>query len=236
MKVVILAAGFGTRVSHLTGGRPKALMPYLGVTLLDALVQALPENTAITLVSNAKYLDLFHEWARMTGRQLRILNNGITDPGERKGALFDLALGLDAAGRDEPVVVFGSDSLFQFDLSLFFDAFHATASNLVGVRHNPDLTDQRRRGVVGLSANGKITRFEEKPDHPFSTIAATALYGFQPAALLQLNDYLAVSDDVDSPGHFVSHLVSKMDVRGWFLPGELIDYGHASVLAKQLDQ
>ena len=47
MKVVILAAGFGTRVSHLTGGRPKALMPYLGVTLLDALVQALPELSLI---------------------------------------------------------------------------------------------------------------------------------------------------------------------------------------------
>jgi glucose-1-phosphate thymidylyltransferase len=89
--------------------------------------------------------------------------------------------------------------------------------------------------VVALSPNGKITRFQEKPDHPFSEIAATALYGFQPSALLQLNDYLAASDDVDSPGHFVSHLVSKMEVYGWFLPGELIDYGHASVLAKQLD-
>ena len=61
MNVVILAAGFGTRVSHLTGGRPKALMPYLGATLLDSLVQALPEYAAITLVSNAKYLDQFHE-------------------------------------------------------------------------------------------------------------------------------------------------------------------------------
>ena len=235
MKVVILAAGFGTRVSHLTGGRPKALMPYLGVTILDALVQALPENAAITLVSNAKYLNQFYEWAGSTARQLRILNNGIGDPSERKGALFDLALGLDAAGRDEKVVVLGSDSLFRFELSVFFDAFRATESNLVGVRHNPDLVDQRRRGVVALSPNGKITRFEEKPDHPFSEIAATALYGFQPSALLQLNDYLAASDDVDSPGHFVSHLVSKMEVYGWFLPGELIDYGHASVLAKQLD-
>ena len=235
MKVVILAAGFGTRVSHLTGGRPKALMPYLGATILDALVQALPENAAITLVSNAKYLNQFYEWAGSTARQLRILNNGISDPRERKGALFDLALGLDAAGRDEKVVVLGSDSLFRFELSVFFDAFRATESNLVGVRHNPDLVDQRRRGVVALSPNGKITRFEEKPDHPFSEIAATALYGFQPSALLQLNDYLAASDDVDSPGHFVSHLVSKMEVYGWFLPGELIDYGHASVLAKQLD-
>ena len=236
MKVVILAAGFGTRVSHLTGGRPKALMPYLGATLLDALVQALPEYAAITLVSNAKYLDQFHEWAGSTARQLCILNNGISDPSERKGALFDLGLGLDAAGRNEKVVVLGSDSLFRFDLSLFFDAFRATESNLVGVRHNPDLTDQRRRGVVVLSSNGKIMRFEEKPDHPRSTIAATALYGFQPPALLQLNDYLTASDNVDSPGHFVSHLVSKMDVYGWFLPGELIDYGDASVLARQLDQ
>ena len=210
-------------------------MPYLGVTILDALVQALPENAAITLVSNAKYLNQFYEWAGSTARQLRILNNGIGDPSERKGALFDLALGLDAAGRDEKVVVLGSDSLFRFELSVFFDAFRATESNLVGVRHNPDLVDQRRRGVVALSPNGKITRFEEKPDHPFSEIAATALYGFQPSALLQLNDYLAASDDVDSPGHFVSHLVSKMEVYGWFLPGELIDYGHASVLAKQLD-
>ena len=236
MNVVILAAGFGTRVSHLTGGRPKALMPYLGATLLDSLVQALPEYAAITLVSNAKYLDQFHEWALSTRRQLRVLNNGISDPSERKGALFDLALGLDAAGSDERVVVLGSDSLFRFDLRLFFDAFRATQSNLVGVRHNPDLTDQRRRGVVVLSSNGKIMRFEEKPDHPCSTIAATALYGFQPSALRLLNDYLAAGDDVDSPGHFVSHLVSKMEVCGWFLPGELIDYGHASVLAKQLDQ
>ena len=236
MNVVILAAGFGTRVSHLTGGRPKALMPYLGATLLDSLVQALPEYAAITLVSNAKYLDQFHEWALSTRRQLRVLNNGISDPRDRKGALFDLALGLDAAGSDERVVVLGSDSLFRFDLRLFFDAFRATQSNLVGVRHNPDLTDQRRRGVVVLSSNGKIMRFEEKPDHPCSTIAATALYGFQPSALRLLNDYLAAGDDVDSPGHFVSHLVSKMEVCGWFLPGELIDYGHASVLAKQLDQ
>ena len=236
MKVVILAAGFGTRVSHLTGGRPKALMPYLGATLLDALVHALPENAAITLVSNAKYLDQFHEWAESTARQLCILDNGISDPSERKGALFDLALGLDAAGREERTVVLGSDSLFRFDLSVFFDAFRATESNLVGVRHNPDLADQRRRGVVALNSNGLILRFEEQPEHPFSMIAATALYGFQPSALLQLNDYLAASADVDSPGHFVSHLVSKMEVRGWLLPGEVIDYGHASVLAKQLDQ
>ena len=145
MKVVILAAGFGTRVSHLTGGRPKALMPYLGATILDALVQALPENAAITLVSNAKYLNQFYEWAGSTARRLRILNNGISDPSERKGALFDLALGLDAAGRDEKVVVLGSDSLFRFELSVFFDAFRATESNLVGVRHNPDLASQRHR-------------------------------------------------------------------------------------------
>ena len=60
MKVIILAAGFGIRVSHLTGGRPKALMPYLGATLLDALVQGLPENAAITLVSNAKSVSYTH--------------------------------------------------------------------------------------------------------------------------------------------------------------------------------
>ena len=113
MKVVILAVGFGTRVSHLTGGRPEALMPDLGATLLDALVQALPENAAITLVSNAKYLDQFYESAGSTGRLLRILDNGISDPNERKGALFDLELGLDAAGRDERVVVLGSDSHFD---------------------------------------------------------------------------------------------------------------------------
>ena len=198
-------------------------------------MQALPENAAITLVSNAKYLDQFHEWAESTGRQLCILNNGISDPSERKGALFDLALGLDAAGRDERVVVLGSDSLFRFDLSVFFDAFRATESNLVGVRHNPDLADQRRRGVVGSTRMGNSRALKKSPTIHFLRLPLRR-YRFQPPALLQLNDYLAVSDDVDSPGHFVSHLVSKMEVRGWFLPGELIDYGDASVLARQLDQ
>lgn len=234
MKILILAAGFGTRVQHLTGGKPKALMPYGEGVLLDALMSQLDGGDEINLMTNALYRDQFDQWASRVERPVEIMDNGVMLESERKGALFDLGLALDQIGIDEPLVVVGSDTVFDFSLKPLSEALARDQLSLVGVRLNPDREDQKRRGVVVVDGNGRITSFAEKPQSPMSDTAATALYGFMPEALRELKPYLAQGAHSDAPGFFIQHLLSKVPLGAWWLPGAILDYGHEEILSKSL--
>jgi len=234
MKVLILAAGFGTRVQHLTGGKPKGLMPYKDGVLLDALMEQFSASDEVSLITNALYRGQFEEWAVGKGCDISLMDNKVMAESERKGALFDLALALDHVGIDEPMIVVGSDTVFDFSLRAFGESLAREQCSLVGVRKNPDLEDQKRRGVVQMDALGRITGFEEKPQSPKSDTAATALYGFMPEALGRLKPYLAENQNVDAPGYFIQYLINQVPMGTWWLPGPIIDFGHADALSKSL--
>jgi NDP-sugar pyrophosphorylase family protein len=234
MKVLILAAGFGTRVQHLTGGKPKALMPYKDGVLLDALIEQFTASDEISLITNALYRSQFEQWADGKDRKILLIDNQVMSESERKGALFDLALALDHVGIDEPMIVVGSDTIFDFSLAAFGEALARDHCSLVGVRKNPDLEDQKRRGVVQMDALGRITGFKEKPLSPKSDTAATALYGFMPEALRRLKPYLADNQNIDAPGYFIQYLIDQVPMGAWWLPGPIIDFGHADALSKSL--
>jgi len=234
MKVLILAAGFGTRVQHLTGGKPKALMPYKDGVLLDALMDQFSASDEVSLITNALYREQFEKWAVGKGCDIPLIDNQVMAESERKGALFDLALALDHVGIDEPMIVVGSDTIFDFSLRAFGESLAREQCSLVGVRKNPDPEDQRRRGVVQMDALGRITGFEEKPQFPKSDTAATALYGFMPEALRRLKPYLAENQNIDAPGYFIQYLINVVPMGTWWLPGPIIDFGHADALSKSL--
>src|SRR4051812_40373844 len=70
MKVVLLAAGYATRLRPLTDDRPKHLLPVGGRPMLDWVldrVHELDEVDGVHLVTNSRFAPNFSDWATTHG-------------------------------------------------------------------------------------------------------------------------------------------------------------------------
>jgi len=69
MKAMVLAAGFGTRMRHLTADRPKPMVPVLGRPLIDRALDRVAEVGVTEAVVNLHYRpDMLR--AHLTGRKM----------------------------------------------------------------------------------------------------------------------------------------------------------------------
>src|SRR5437762_11190289 len=66
MRVIILAAGYATRLYPLTLTRPKPLLPVAGKPMIDHVLDnlaAIPGIERVYIVTNAKFAEQFQQWA-----------------------------------------------------------------------------------------------------------------------------------------------------------------------------
>src|SRR5881275_80321 len=127
MKVVILAAGYATRLYPLTLTRPKPLLPVAGKPMIDYVLDNLAPMGGIErvyIVTNAKFASHFQKWAddyRATKAKLdfTIVNDGSTDDTNKLGAIGDLHLVLTREQIDSDVIVVAGDNLFSESLASF---------------------------------------------------------------------------------------------------------------------
>src|SRR2546430_15168425 len=96
MKLVILAAGYATRLYPLTRDRPKHLLDVAGRPVLEHVLDSLAPIgfDAAYVVTNAKFADTFREWAQNYPGEPRpeIVDDGTSSEDDRLGAIGDLAL------------------------------------------------------------------------------------------------------------------------------------------------
>src|SRR3954462_631944 len=105
MKLIILAAGYATRLYPLTLNQPKPLLPVAGKPMLEHVLDNLlpiDEIDEIFIVTNAKFVEHFQRWANdyRTGHKVRpitIINDHSTDDTNKLGAIGDLNLVLNEA-------------------------------------------------------------------------------------------------------------------------------------------
>src|SRR5262249_27334195 len=127
MKLVILAAGYATRLYPLTLTRPKPLLPVAGKPMIDHVLDNLagtPGLDRVYVVTNAKFADQFQAWAnsyRASKARLdfTIVNDGSTDDSNKLGAIGDLHLVLTQEKVDDDVMVVAGDNLFSEKLEAF---------------------------------------------------------------------------------------------------------------------
>jgi hypothetical protein len=127
MKVIILGAGYATRLYPLTLTRPKPLLPVAGKPMIDYVLDNLAPIGGIDrviIVTNAKFADQFQKWAddyRATKAKLNftIVNDGSTDDTNKLGAIGDLNLVIDREKIDDDVIVVAGDNLFSEPLTNF---------------------------------------------------------------------------------------------------------------------
>src|SRR5947207_14368573 len=101
MKVVILAAGYATRLYPLTLTQPKPLLPVAGKPMIEYVLDNLAPISGIQRVfvaTNAKFAAQMQKWADAyhaahSNRDLTIVHGGSTDECTQLGAIGRLPLG-----------------------------------------------------------------------------------------------------------------------------------------------
>jgi glucose-1-phosphate thymidylyltransferase len=236
VKALILAAGYATRLYPLTLDRPKALLSVGGKPMLDHLMEQLEQVEGLNevyVVTNSKFAEAFREWAAArSGLPLRIIDDGTVDDDSKLGAIGDLDLTIREAELDDDLIVLAGDNLFSESIAPFPLFALGKGGPALGVYDVGDLDTIRRYSVIELDDDDRVTRLEEKPERPRSTLAGIALYFYPRSALRYVRDYLEDGNNPDQPGRLVQWLYPRTAVYGWRVPGRWFDVGSKETLAE----
>lgn len=233
MKVIILAAGYATRLHPLTLTRPKPLLPVAGKPMIEHLLDNLTPIEGIDhvyIVTNARFAPQFEDWAgryRATTAALRftIVNDGSTDESNKLGALGDLHWVLTREQVEDDIMVVAGDNLFSERLDGFGRFCQGKDAPVLAVYDVGNLEEIKNYNSITIDAAGQITFFEEKPQKPRSTLTGIALYYYPKGALPLIKQYIAEGNNPDQPGRLVQWLYLRRPVFTWSVPGMWYDIG-----------
>ena len=238
MKVIILAAGYATRLYPLTLTQPKPLLPVAGKPMVEYVLDNLAPIGGIDrvyVVTNAKFAGHFQTWSDAyrranAGLQFTVVNDRSTDDSNKLGAIGDIHHVLQTQHVDDDLIIVAGDNLFSEKLDAFGRFCRQKQAPVVAVYDVKDLEQIKKYNALTLAADGRITFFEEKPKNPSSTLTAIALYYYPRATLPLLRQYIAEGNNPDQPGRFVQWLYPRTAVYTWTVPGLWYDIGSKETL------
>ncbi len=236
MRVVVLAAGFATRLYPLTLNTPKPLLDIAGKSVLTRLLNRVVRSiqpTEIVVVTNDRFEPDFERWRDSydCSVPIRILSDGTTTNENRLGAVADMALAIESCEYgEEPLLVVAGDNLIDFDLSPFAARFDQGAGPLLLVREVPEPVPPGRFSEVLLGEDGSVIRFREKPSDPQSALSAVCLYFFPGSIRQELERYAAEGHNLDAPGYFLEWLHDHQPLRAERITGPFHDIGNLQTL------
>src|SRR6266516_3775854 len=233
MKIVVLAAGYATRLYPLTRSQPKPLLPVAGQPMIDYVLDNLAPIGGldrIYVVTNAKFAEQFQKWsdeyrAKKAKLDFTVVNDGSTDDSNKLGAIGDLHLVITREKVDDDLIVVAGDNLFSESLGGFGEYCRQKNAPVLGIYDVGSLAEAKKYGVVDLDGEGRIVRFEEKPKEPASTLIGIALYFYPRNVAPLIGQYIAEGNNPDQPGRFVQWLYPRLPVYTWTVPGIWYDIG-----------
>ena len=238
MNVLILAAGYATRLYPLTLHKAKPLLVVGGKPIIEWMVgnlTAVPDLETIYVVTNDKFAADFQAWSeryhsRYPQFKFKVINDGSTSDEDKLGAIGDINLVVtrENLGQSSLLIVAG-DNLITESLVKFVECARGTDAT-VAVYDVGDAEAIKKYGNISVDADGIITRFEEKPEKPEGTLAAVAIYYYPPAVLSLLTTYLAAGNNPDQPGRFVQWLYTRKSVKTFQIKGKWLDIGSKETL------
>lgn len=160
MDVVVLAGGFGTRLRPWTEGRAKPLLPVLDKTLLERVVECVPNELIDRVVIAAGYsITEMEKFFSSSDLPYDVIISVEDNPLGTGGAI---AKSFEHLSGDGPVLILNGDLVSSVDVNQLLN-YHQEkkASITLSLWH---VDDPSRFGVCGLDESGMITRFQEKPE------------------------------------------------------------------------
>ncbi len=235
MKVILLCAGYATRLYPLTQDRPKPLLPVGNRAILEWTLDRLEKVDGIDgvfVVSNDKFAGHFEKWAGTVRYPwpIEVINDRTTSNETRLGAIGDLNYVLTRKGIGaEDLLVIAGDNFFDFDLREFVGFARGKRPHpVIAVYDVGDLELAKNYGLVRLGEGGKILEFFEKPKNPLTTLASCGLYWLPAETRVLLDRYLGSGNNPDQPGHYMRWLAVEDSLFAVPLKGRWLDIGDPS--------
>lgn len=238
MNVLILAAGYATRLYPLTLTKAKPLLEVAGKPMIEWVLENLepvPGIETIYVVTNNKFSRDFQSWAEQYQNgshklRIKIINDGSNDDSDKLGAIGDINLALvrENLANDDLIVV-GGDNLFSEPLTEFVESARGSEATLA-TYDVKDLEAIKKYSAITIDAKGVITSFEEKPADPKSTLTGIALYYFSREIVPLFTTYIAAGNNPDQPGRFIQWLYQRKRVKTHQIQGTWFDIGSKETL------
>jgi glucose-1-phosphate thymidylyltransferase len=238
MNVLILAAGYATRLYPLTLHKAKPLLEVAGKPMIDWVLDnlaAVPDLETVYVVTNSKFVKDFQAWAegyrrKKSGFVIKIIDDGSTDDSDKLGAIGDICL---VITREElttsDLIIVAGDNLFSEPL-LDFAREAKNSEATLATYDVGDLEAIKKYSSITIDSAGLITQFEEKPAEPKNTMAGIALYYFSREIIPLFTTYIAAGNNPDQPGRFIQWLYQRKPVKAHQIKGTWFDIGSKETL------
>ena len=240
MRILLLAAGYATRMHPLTLNQAKPLLEVGAKPVVTRLLDTLLAQVAIeevVLVSNHKFATDFEAWAatyecpKGETPTIRVVDDGSMNDTDKLGAIGDMALGISSAPEDDWLVA-AADNLIETDFSAQLALFEAHGDAVLTVRRIEGAIPPSTYGEVHVSAEGVVSDFVEKPAAPASDLVSIGLYLYPRTITSRIQEYLDSGGNPDAPGYLVAWLCKRETVRTHILEGLWWDIGSLQALAE----
>jgi NDP-sugar pyrophosphorylase family protein len=167
MKVIILAAGLGSRLMPLTKNKPKCLVKVLEKPILGEILDA------VASLKNTKYIFVVSRFKDMIDDYLKknyVINYAFAIQDEPKGAGHAVYCAKDFfSKKDEGMLILCSDAIVKFDI---VDLLNNQDKNMIWTN---EAADPQNFGNI-IIKDGKIISFEHKSKNPKSNLISTGIY------------------------------------------------------------
>jgi len=242
LKALILSAGYATRLWPLTKNKPKPLLDVKGKPIIEHILSHLKEMDKIDkiyVVTNEKFTPEFEDWAAgfKFPKPIKIVNDMTISNEDRKGAVGDMHYAIQEEKIDDELLVIAGDNLFEYKISDFYKFYLQKKSSVLACK---DLGGKQevagKFGVVEIDENKKIIGFEEKPQDPKTSLAATACYLFTKEDVAEIKKYMEFGNKPDNPGDFIKWLSNHKPVYAFIFKEQWYDIGSFESLGRAREE
>ncbi len=215
MNVIILLAGYGTRLRPHTYTKPKPLITVAGKAVLGHILDSMAQTQIDKIAFVVGYLgDQFEPYVKARYPHIKAT---YIEQKEANGQAPAVLLAKDAVSG--PTCIIFGDTLTGADLSKLDE--DTSADGVIFVR---EVDDPRRFGVVQLDDNGFIKRLFEKPSTMENRLAVIGVYYVKDAALLMSCCQELMDRDIKTKGeYYLADALNLMIERGAKLRTERVD-------------
>ena len=161
-----------------------------------------------------------------------VIDDGSTEDANKLGAIGDLQLVMNRENIDDDLVAVAGDNLFNKPLGDFGKFCVEKNAPVLGVYDVQTIEQARKYGVIAVDKEGRIAKFEEKPENPPSTLIGIALYYYPKSVLPMIHQYVDEGHNLDQPGRLVQWMYEQTPFYAWEVPGIWYDIGSKETLAE----